>query len=120
MNKEDEKTYNELISVLGQHCGQRGDNEGAVETLKRIIRERDRGARIYALDLIAPDDYVSGAVIIAAHSRWELEKIIKKKQEEIANDEEHHAEWYHECKLGKPKLLRLKHGVIFENVISYD
>ena len=31
----------QLVSVLMNHCGERGDNEGAVETLERIIRERD-------------------------------------------------------------------------------
>ena len=32
---------NQLISILIKHCGQRGDSEGAVETLNRIIMERD-------------------------------------------------------------------------------
>lgn len=31
----------ELIAVLIKYCGERGDNEGAVETLDRIIRERE-------------------------------------------------------------------------------
>jgi hypothetical protein len=31
----------QLIAILAKHCGERGDNEGAVETLCRIIRERD-------------------------------------------------------------------------------
>lgn len=31
----------ELIRILQNHCGERGDNEGACETLNRIIRERD-------------------------------------------------------------------------------
>lgn len=30
-----------LIHILSRHCGERGDNEGAVETLERIIRERE-------------------------------------------------------------------------------
>ncbi len=30
-----------LIWVLQEHCGERGSSEGAVETLKRIIAERD-------------------------------------------------------------------------------
>lgn len=29
-----------IIDILQQHCGERGDNEGAVETLQRIVRER--------------------------------------------------------------------------------
>ena len=41
----------QLTEVLSQHCGQRGDNEGAVETLDRIIRERD--AAMTKLALIA-------------------------------------------------------------------
>ena len=32
---------NELVTILSRHCGERGDNEGAVYTLERIIRERD-------------------------------------------------------------------------------
>lgn len=31
----------QLCEVLIGHCGERGDNEGALETLERIIRERD-------------------------------------------------------------------------------
>jgi hypothetical protein len=31
----------ELVSILQNHCGERGNNEGAAETLERIIRERD-------------------------------------------------------------------------------
>lgn len=30
-----------LVSILQRYCGERGDNEGATETLERIIRERD-------------------------------------------------------------------------------
>jgi NTP pyrophosphatase (non-canonical NTP hydrolase) len=29
----------EIVRILQDHCGERGDNEGAVETLQRIIRE---------------------------------------------------------------------------------
>ena len=35
------KLERELVAILSRHCGERGDNEGAVETLNRIIRERD-------------------------------------------------------------------------------
>lgn len=31
----------ELLEILIRVCGERGDNEGAIETLERIIRERD-------------------------------------------------------------------------------
>ena len=31
----------ELVYILSAHAGERGDDEGAVDTLKRIIRERD-------------------------------------------------------------------------------
>jgi hypothetical protein len=37
---------NELLAVLIQHCGEKGDNEGAVDTLKRIIRERDNAVSL--------------------------------------------------------------------------
>lgn len=29
----------ELLAILSQHCGERGDSEGAVETLKRLVKE---------------------------------------------------------------------------------
>lgn len=35
----------ELISILMNHCGEHGHNEGAAETLNRIIAERDRANR---------------------------------------------------------------------------
>ncbi len=37
----DTRLGRELVAILSNHCGERGDNEGAVETLQRIIRERD-------------------------------------------------------------------------------
>ena len=39
--QKDLDLLNQLISILQNHCGERGDNEGAVETLNRIIKERD-------------------------------------------------------------------------------
>lgn len=39
--QKDLNLLNQLISILQNHCGERGDNEGATETLKRIIKERD-------------------------------------------------------------------------------
>jgi hypothetical protein len=41
MTEQNRLTYLELIDVLSHHCGERGESEGAVETLERIIRERD-------------------------------------------------------------------------------
>jgi hypothetical protein len=37
----DNETCEKLINILMNHCGETGDNEGAVETLERIIKERD-------------------------------------------------------------------------------
>lgn len=34
------KLESQLIDILQRYCGERGDNEAAVETLERIIRER--------------------------------------------------------------------------------
>lgn len=31
----------QLVSILSLYCGERGDNEGAIETLERLIKERD-------------------------------------------------------------------------------
>lgn len=45
MNEGNQSTKEEallqLITILNRHCGERGDNEGAVETLERIIKERE-------------------------------------------------------------------------------
>lgn len=30
-----------LVAILSEHCGEAGESEGAVETLERIIKERD-------------------------------------------------------------------------------
>lgn len=40
--RADSKLLGELLSILQNHAGERGDSEGAVETLTRIIRERDK------------------------------------------------------------------------------
>lgn len=34
-------THTDIITLLSRYCGERGDNEDAVETLERIIGERD-------------------------------------------------------------------------------
>lgn len=39
--RKNEELLEQLISILGNYCGERGENEGAVDTLKRIIKERD-------------------------------------------------------------------------------
>ncbi len=39
------ETCTAILQTLWDHCGERGNNEGAVETLNRIIRERD--TRVY-------------------------------------------------------------------------
>jgi hypothetical protein len=39
---EGEKLLRELLDVLSTQCGRTGENEGAVDTLKRIINERDK------------------------------------------------------------------------------
>ena len=38
-SEEDSKTYQELIKLLLNHCGETGKNEGAVDTLKRKLEE---------------------------------------------------------------------------------
>jgi hypothetical protein len=40
----------QLCEVLSHHCGERGQSEGAMETLERIIYERNRALEILALD----------------------------------------------------------------------
>lgn len=39
---EDRAIYSELLYWLGQHVGETGEAEGAVETLQRLIREARR------------------------------------------------------------------------------
>lgn len=34
-------THRKLINILADHCGETGENEGAVETLERLLREHD-------------------------------------------------------------------------------
>jgi len=36
----------DLLNILSEHCGERGDNEGAAETVKRLIRERDEAVAL--------------------------------------------------------------------------
>ena len=43
----------QLCEALVPHAGERGDNEGAVDTLYRIIHERDRALMILALDRLS-------------------------------------------------------------------
>ena len=43
-----------LCEILLHHAGQRGDNEGAEETLLRIIWERDKALEVLALDRLKP------------------------------------------------------------------
>ena len=43
----------ELTEILSRHCGERNicnEGEGAVETLCRIIQERDRAMTLLAMD----------------------------------------------------------------------
>lgn len=40
-SKHDPILLRQLLAILIKHCGERGDNEGAVETLERIVRERN-------------------------------------------------------------------------------
>lgn len=42
-----------LAAILSKHCGGRGDSEGWVPTLERIIRERDDGIKADRLDIRA-------------------------------------------------------------------
>lgn len=42
----------QLTEILSRHCGERGRSEGAVDTLCRLIGERDAAMTILALDRI--------------------------------------------------------------------
>lgn len=45
----------ELCEILSGYCGERGDTEGAIETLERIIRERDALLRRFIRAAISED-----------------------------------------------------------------
>jgi hypothetical protein len=57
------KLEDELCAILMKRCGERGDNEGAVETLERLIRELDGSTRS-ALRLAESVDDMMGALRI--------------------------------------------------------
>ncbi len=40
-NQEDAELCQQLIKILSNHCGETGNNEGAVETLNRIIEDAE-------------------------------------------------------------------------------
>lgn len=42
----------QLCEILSTRAGERGDNEGAIDTLCRIIGERDRALTLIALERI--------------------------------------------------------------------
>lgn len=48
------KLEHELVSILIRHCGEHGQNEGAVETLERIIRERDLLLKRVSIEILKP------------------------------------------------------------------
>jgi len=47
VNQEDAIGFQELIKILVQHCGETGENEGAVETLNRIIEGAEKYKKLY-------------------------------------------------------------------------
>lgn len=63
----------DLVATLQRYCGERGDNEGAVETLTRIIHERDSAQRmaddmvdelkVELFDMLAPHESTRGIQI---------------------------------------------------------
>lgn len=50
LNKYHESLEYQLCEILAQHNGERGDNEGAVDVLARIIAERNRAMTLLALN----------------------------------------------------------------------
>jgi len=43
----------QLCEILSSHCGERGHTEGAVDTLCRLVSERDRAMTALALDRLS-------------------------------------------------------------------
>ena len=39
ITEKDIETHKKLIKILSNHCGETGENEGAVDTLNRLIKE---------------------------------------------------------------------------------
>lgn len=46
-NAANEKLLADLLNVLSQHCGERGNSEGALETLNRLVSESKVDGRAY-------------------------------------------------------------------------
>lgn len=67
--ERDRKLLRDLIFILQQHCGERGDSEGAVETLERIIRERDR-AHAHDSSVLTIEQLVSESYGTAVEKGW--------------------------------------------------
>lgn len=44
--KKQNTLEHDLVEILSRYCGERGDNEGAVDTLARIIDERNLLLRV--------------------------------------------------------------------------
>lgn len=55
---DDARLLNELVAILQNHSGETGESESAVETLQRIIRERDE---YRATHRPSPDPYADWA-----------------------------------------------------------
>lgn len=53
--KTNEKLGEELCRILINYTGERGQNEGAVECLHRIIAERDKGRQPIPMRLVCPE-----------------------------------------------------------------
>ena len=48
-NQEDAELCQKLIKILINHCGETGENEGAVETLKRKLEDAEKLERVDSL-----------------------------------------------------------------------
>jgi hypothetical protein len=53
----------QLTEILQRHCGERGHNEGAVDTLCRIICERDQALLVLALDRLRTPEQPSVVMV---------------------------------------------------------
>jgi len=78
-NQEDADLCEKLTKILMNHCGETGENEGAVETLERIIEDAEINTRI----------------LVQAQNDAVIVERLKRRTEEIESDKISYYEYRH-------------------------
>jgi hypothetical protein len=83
VNQEDSILCQQLIKILVNHCGETGENEGAVETLNRIIEDADKWNKDH--------DYCKTNLEIVERLKEELKDL--REQKELTGYDIMHRDW---------------------------